>query len=459
MILIIVFIMMKLSRLALLLSLVPACASEGTPAASAEGSSSGGDGDTTAAPTTSETGPAPTSTDPGTTSDADTTLGPVDDSGTDGTGGDRPALGATPHPDCDAALAQYATIVAENAAADPDPTVVELAYFGEDGSGTALQDFVRSAGAELGRVEDAVLVDDAFITEALLEGPTAERLVDIETRVDLVMSLVVRDRTTRVADSTPNADVSPALHYAAWDEAYCYYSGALAAHADEADLVGVDVDSIAAEIQEGFEWGHGGVEDDELAFGTDPFAVKPAAQLIAKGMFRGYDRLIEKYAAAAASGDDPRAAHRAWGYFQLVEDRLAGRNTPGIAIIEAALLGAPADIDVAEISRQLDIAWVKRTRTYTDQAIVEGLFASADGVKGAYEGRTYAKVIGPAMVEALDGFDLAAYLATFDAYIEAVIADDPVTATPLSEELTLRNCEMQTALGLAECTSNTDEPA
>jgi hypothetical protein len=63
------------------------------------------------------------------------------------------------------------------------------------------------------------------------------------------------------------------------------------------------------------------------------------------------------------------------------------------------------------------------------------------------------------MVEALEGFDLAAYLATFDAYIDAVIADDPVTATPLSEELTLRNCELQTALGLAECTSNTDEPA
>lgn len=451
--------MLKLSRLALLLSFVPACASEGSPAATEDGSSSGDDdGSSSAAPSTDD-GPGSSGTDADTTADPDTTAGPVEDTGTDDTGGEGPALGATPHPDCEAALAQYATIVAENAAAEPDPSVVELAYLGEDGSGTALQDFVRSAGAELGRVDDAVLVDDAFIVEALTEGPTAERLVDIETRVDLVMSLVVRDRTTRVADSIPDANVSPALHYAAWDEAYCYYRGALAAHADEADLVGIDIDSIAAEIEEGFVWGHGGVEHDELAFGTDPFAVKPAAQLIAKGMFRGYDRLIEKYAAAAAADDDPRAAHRAWGYFQLVEDRLAGRNTPGIAIIESALLGAPGDIDVAEISRQLDIAWVKRTRTYTDQAIVDGLFASADGVKGAYEGRTYAKVIGPAMVEALEGFDLAAYLATFDAYIDAVAADDPVTATPLSEELTLRNCELQTALGLAECTSNTDEPA
>jgi hypothetical protein len=451
--------MMKLSRLALLLSFVPACSSDGSPAASTEASSTGDELGSTSAADTTDGDPASTGTDPGSSTGADTTAATdEDDSGTDD-GGDRPALGATPHPDCDAALAQYAVIVAENAAADPDPTVVELAYFGEDGSGTALQAFVQRAGAEHGRVDEAVLVDDAFITAALLEGPTAERLVDIETRVDLVMSLVVRDRITRVADSTPDANVSPALHYAAWDEAYCYYRGALLAHAEQADLAVTELDSIAAEIQEGFEWGHGGVEDDELAFGTDPFVVKPAAQLIAKGMFRGYDRLIETYAAAAAADDDPRAAHRAWGYFQLVEDRLAGRNTPGIAIIEEALLGAPGDIEVAEISRQLDIAWIKRTRTYTDQAIVDGLFASADGIKGAYEGRTYAKVVGPAMVEALEGFDLAAYLATFDAYIEAVAADDPVAATPLSEELTARNCEMQTALGLAECTSNTDEPA
>jgi hypothetical protein len=445
----------RTALLALALLGLPACGDDAPPTAD------GADNEATDThnPGTTED---PSTTDAPTTTGLDTgssTTAVLDDTGDTGdTGEPGHELGSTPNVLCEAAVAQLQIIIDQNASGAPDLATVTAAYLGNDGNGTALQQLVQTWGGRLGRVEDGLLIDEAAILDALESG-TAADLIDVETRVVLLISLLIRDRISEVAGAQPNADRPPALLYAAWDDAYCYFDAVVRAHAQAADAVGAELEPTATAIQAAFEWGHGGIESEAASFAIDEWSVPAAKQIAEKTLFRVYDRLVVDLATRAQAENDPRLARRALGLFQLVRDRLQGRNTPGIAIIEADLAGEPALIDPGSIRRELDVAWVKRTRRYTDLAVQEGTIGAPAGFTGAHEGRTYANVVLPAMEAALTGFDGADHLARWDAYIEAVRTDDPVAAQAASDALTPPLCEYQAILGIAACTGTADEPA
>lgn len=135
---------------------------------------------------------------------------------------------------------------------------------------------------------------------------------------------------------------------------------------------------------------------------------------------------------------------------------MVDRNTPGIDVIVGMLTGDPAAIDASAIERELGIAFSKRARKYCDEAIELGLTGTAEGVKGAYEGRVYTRVVLPGMVAS--GTDAQAELERWDAYITAIESDDGVAAVELSTALVESNCSYQAVLGIAECTATADEP-
>ncbi|MCY1007322.1 hypothetical protein OV079_17525 [Nannocystis pusilla] len=152
---------------------------------------------------------------------------------------------------------------------------------------------------------------------------------------------------------------------------------------------------------------------------------------------------------------DTALAARALGVFGLVRDRLEGRNTPGIAVIEGMLAGDPAMISGTLIAIEMDKAFAKRTRNYADQAFGEGL-GIPPSYKGAVEGRTYAKLIVAGMKSAM--MNTEAYLADWDTYAELVrTGEDEAAAMEVSQRLIDATCAYQTALGIAACTGSDDE--
>ncbi|MCA9656825.1 MAG: hypothetical protein KC486_00640, partial [Myxococcales bacterium] len=202
--------------------------------------------------------------------------------------------------------------------------------------------------------------------------------------------------------------------------------------------------------------GHKAIDGEPPAAHIDDWVVPPAKQRIEKTLFRALHRLV--LAEAAAGAEDPAAARRALEHFQGLEDRLEGRNTPGIAVIEA-MLGEPATIDAAELRRQLAIAFAKRTRKYCDEAVETGELGVPTGYKGAVEGRTYQSLITPDMAANLGAdFDAVAYVGAWDDYVAAVESGDAEAAASLSATLVEWNCAYQTHLGIAACTSSDDEP-
>jgi hypothetical protein len=439
---------------ALALCLLPAC---GDDAPADDEAADTADTGTTETPTG-----GPPASDTGLDSGTGTTTEGPDDGTTTGTGDEtgEPGheLGSTPNVLCEAAALQLQIIIDENASGAPDLATVTAAYLGEAGDGTALQQLVQTWGGRLGRVEDGVLVDEAAILDALEAGTPAD-LVDVETRVYLVVSLLIRARIDEVATALPEADRPPELLYAAWDDAYCWFDAVVRPHAQAADALAAELEPTEADMQHGFEWGHGGIESDAASFAIDEWSVPAAKQVIEKSLFRVYDRRLLDLAARAQAEDDPLMARRALGLFQLLEDRLVGRNTPGIAIIEADLSGDPALIDAGSIRRELDVAWSKRTRRYSTLALEEGTLGTPAGHTGANEGRTYSKAILPAMQAQLPDFDGADHLAQWDAYLQAIIDDDPVAAQAASDALTPPLCDYQALLGIAACTGTEDEPA
>jgi hypothetical protein len=373
--------------------------------------------------------------------------------------GDKPALGDTPNVLCEAALFNLAMIVAENQSGSPDPLTIEAAYVG-----TGLQDFVQLAGAVTGRIVDGVLIDDAAILASLdsaLDGGDPRDMVDIEWRIYLAMQQYIRAEINTVYGTLPDPANHPALLYARWDAAYCYWDGGLRPLAQIADGIGLPNDSIEADIDAAFVRGHAGIEGVE-PWAIDLWEVGPAKQQAEKSTFTLAHRLVMQWSADAASVDNPAVAgvlaHAAYGAFQMVRDRIATKNTPGIAIIEDALLGDPAQIDADEVLRHMNIAFAKRTRRYTDLALPDNanLFGTSEGVTGATEGRIYSKLIEPFMLE-LDGFDLAAYEQTWFDWIDAIATDDVPTGEAASAELTHWNCEFQAAIGIATCSWDLDE--
>jgi hypothetical protein len=81
------------------------------------------------------------------------------------------------------------------------------------------------------------------------------------------MQQYIRHEITDVSEMLPNPANDPALLYQRWDASYCYWDGALRSLAQIADGFGVAGDTIEADIDAGFEWGHSGIE------GAQPWAV------------------------------------------------------------------------------------------------------------------------------------------------------------------------------------------
>jgi hypothetical protein len=383
----------------------------------------------------------------GDTGDGDTGDGDPGDG--DGDPDDEPNLGDTPNVLCEAALVNLDIIVMENAGGAPDAMTIEAAYVD-----TGLQEFVRLAGAVTGRVDAGVLIDDAAILAALADG-SSNAMIDVEWTIYLAMQQYIRHELADVAATLPDPANDPALLHARWDAAWCYWNGGLRPLAQIAD--GVLDDAIEAEIDAGFEWGHAGIEG-EVEWAIDEWTVPAAKQVVEKSQYTMAHRLIMQWSIDAAANADAGSARAAHGAFQLIEDRVATKNTPGIAIVETALLGDPAQIDPDDILLQMNIAFAKRTRRYTDAALpeVDGTIGTPEAYVGANEGATYSKLIEPFMLD-LDGFDRAAYQSNWASFIDAVRADDLAAAEAASAELTLWNCAYQTALGIAECTSSIDE--
>lgn len=425
-----------------LLLVVAACGDDAQDVGNAETETGDGDGDT---------GDGDTGDGDGDGDSGDGDPGDGDGDPGDGDGdGDKPSLGATPNVLCEAALANLDVIVTENSSGAPDAMTIEAAYVD-----TGLQEFVQLAGAVTGRVDAGVLIDDAAILAAIADG-SAIAMIDLEWTIYLAMQQYMRHELADVAATLPDPANDPALLYARWDAAWCYWNGGLRPLAQIADGV-IEGDAIEADIDAGFEWGHSRIEG-EVEWAIDEWEVPAAKQVVEKSHYTMAHRLVMQWSSDAAANADEASAHAAYGAFQLIEDRIATKNTPGIAIVETALLGDPAEIDPDDVLLQMNIAFAKRTRRYTDAALpdVDGTIGTPEAYVGANEGSTYSKLIEPFMLE-LDGFDQAAYRANWASFIEAVRVDDLAAAEAASAELVSWNCAYQTALGIPECTSSIDE--
>ncbi len=350
----------------------------------------------------------------------------------DGSGEDNHVLGARASEGCTAAIKNWPDLVAA-----ADLQAASAIY-----EGGALQDYIRAGDQINERNDDAAIV-------AALAG---DQLSAIRPMIEVAFIARVRTELKR-----PESLVEDP--YAAWDEAYCLWSGALRDLALNAEAVGSPSfdRGIISTIDIAFIDGLAGIDGEPPTASIDDWQVPPARQLIVKTLFRALHRLVLDGAKAGQS--EPAAARRALEYFQGLVDRLDGRNTPGIDIIEA-MLTEPTTLDPDELHRQLNIAFVKRTRRYCSDALDSGTLGVPSGYKGAVEGRTYQALITPDMALTLGAdFDVDAYLATWDAWIDAVEkGDDVVAATELSETLVEWNCAYQSALGIAECTASEDEP-
>jgi len=402
--------------------------------------------------------------------------GEADEVGGDETGGDETeaTLGDTPLPSCEAATFIYEQIVAELQLPSPDPAYVAELYRGQpldtsgespSAGGSALQRWVREVDARLGRVEAGVLLDDAAIEAALTtaaDAPDAAQvrlaLIDLIATLRLVASYDLRARLADVSEVVPDPERDPALLRAEWDHAWCTWSGVLQPLASEADAAtGEDWEAL---IVTGFEDGYAGITGPEQPWAPDEFATKSAKQIVEKANFGVVHRMVLARASEAAASADVERAREALGLFTLLEDRVRERNTPAVELIATMLAGEPAAIDAQQIETELAVAFVKRARKYCDEAVQSGVLGTPDGVKGAWEGIIYTRVVLPVMSERLadQGFDAAAYLDDWNAYLDAIEADDPDAAIALSEGLVMWNCAVQDALGIAACTSSADEP-
>jgi hypothetical protein len=388
-----------------------------------------------------------------------------DEPGDDGLA--EPALGDTPLPSCEAAMFSLAQIEAELSLPEPDLDYVVELYRGQppdlsgespQPGGTALQRWVREVGARLGRVEAGVLQDDAAIEQALDAAALADgearklALLDVLATLRVIALLDVRARLAGVVDALPDPQRDPSLHHAEWDAAWCVWDGtfhelALAAGDDWEPLI------VAA-----FASGSAGISGPEQTWAPDEFATKPAKQIIEKGSFGLAQRNLLSLAEQARAGD-VFAAREALGVFALLEDRIRDRNTPAVELIRMMLAADPAAIDPEVIEQELAVAFVKRARKYCDEALLAESIGTPDGIKGVEEGIIYTRIVLPVMTELLgeQGFDAEAYMQDWTDYRAAVLADDGGRASELSENLVSWNCELQGALGIAECTDSADE--
>jgi hypothetical protein len=328
------------------------------------------------------------------------------------------------------------------AAAAGDAAAAATAY-----TGSPLQAHVKLLDAANERT------DDVDITAWITAGD-APALAAAAARVQVAYMAELRARLSA-------AEMDATDRYTAWDEAHCAWDSALRPLAVEADATTWHefAETIVADIDAGFAAGHDGISGEPPATSIDDWRVPPSKQRIEKSLYRAAHRVIIELAGAAKAGPDPVAARRALELFGALEDRLDGRNTPGIQQIKDILAGDPAMIDPLAVLAELDIAFSKRTRNYADQAIVAEEVGAPAGYKGAVEGNTYALLLVPGMHSKLGAaFIEPAYVGEWGAYAELVRSgDDLDSLAAVSKRIVDQTCAYQTALGIAACTGEDDE--
>lgn len=393
---------------------------------------------TSGSPTTNE--PA-TETNPGTDTDGTETSPTTTDEPTAGTTGEPDedlnphSLGDHASQACLDAMAQAEAFLAATAAADA--AAATAAYT------DALKVYVQTIDTANERD------DDSAITAALTQGDAPGAAL---AEGHLYSGLMAHLRANLSAVETGAED-----KYAAWDEAHCLWDGALRHLAERAQDEGwsTEGDPIVADVDAAFAAGHDGISGEPPATAIDDWRIPPQKQIIEKTIFRAAHRDIIGQAIGAAMGADATRSARALGVFGIVRDRLEGRNTPGIAVIEGMLAGDPAMINGTTIAFEMDKAFAKRTRNYADQAFSEGL-GIPPSYKGAVEGRTYAKLIVAGMGSAM--LDTDAYLADWTEYAELVrTGADEAAAMTVSQRIIETTCTYQGLLGIAACTGSDDE--
>lgn len=323
--------------------------------------------------------------------------------------------------------------------------------------------WVESTDKGLARVDESgAAIDHVAILAALdLAKTTGTQTAFERARIDVMQVLHrvalidMRYEFERVAkagmpEGLPLDDRSALI--AGWDEAFCLWDGALRPLVQAVDVEGGE--AWEEQIVEAFMRGRGGLTGE-----FDAARVKSQREIAEKSTYAAIHRLILANAATAKQANDARVARVAKGLLGTLEDRIADRNGPGLARVQAMLSGQPSEIDVDAIERELAKAFVKRARKYCDEAVANNLLGKPDGIKGAWEGMTYTKLILPGMRETLAGqsFDADAHMADWASYLEAIEDLDVAGATAISERLVQWNCAYQEALGIAKCTVTDNE--
>ena len=361
-------------------------------------------------------------------------------SGDDGTEADlnNRELGAAASERCRSAMTHAADLTKAIAAGD---VATALAAY----TGTDLQTLV----VEIDGAEGSA---DAKITASLAIGDGTE-LAAVDGLVQTALIKHLRAQLAAVEEGSTD-------HYATLDEAHCLWDGGLRGLAEAADAVTwttID-EQIAADIDAGFAASHDGLRGEPPNSSPDDWQFPPNKQRVEKSLYRAVQRVIIELATRARDDADPAAARHALELFTSIESRLEGRNTPGIAQVQAILGGEPAMIDPAAVQLELDIAFAKRARTYASSAIDTDELGVPGGYEGAIEGGVYAKLVVAGMTGTVADFELTAYLDAWDRYAALVrVGTSLEELDAISKYLVDTTCAYQTVLGVAACSGDVDE--
>lgn len=337
-----------------------------------------------------------------------------------------------------------------------------LAYRSPESSTAA---WVQATNKAAARVDDSGQALDHLALLAALdqsassgEPSVAERArIDVVQQLNRVVVIDMRRKFERVAKAGTPEGMSlddPEALLVEWDDAWCLWDGTLRPLAQALDEEGGE--AWEEQIVEAFMAGRAGLIGE-----YDQGRVRSNREVAEKSTYAVIHRLVLARATTAKQVNDARLARVALGMLGMIEDRISDRNGPGLARVQAMLKGPPAEIDVDVIERELDKAFVKRARKYCDEAVTGNLVGSPEGIKGAWEGLVYTKLILPGMRETLaaQGFDADAYMADWDSYVSAIEGSDASGAAAISERLVQWNCAYQEALGIAACATTTNEPS
>lgn len=308
-----------------------------------------------------------------------------------------------------------------------------------------LRAYIHALDAGSGRADDAAIID------ALAEGgPTGAALA--EGHLHAALAAHLRAELAAVAEKdTPDK-------YTAWDEAYCVWSGGLRELGERVDAKLVLGGFPILSIENFFHFGHQAISGEPPTTSIDEWIGPSNIQQIEKTLLRAAHHDIFLHADQAWGATDGTAAARARGVLAVVRDQIEGRNTPGLAAIEAMLTGDPSLIDARFVLFELDIAFAKHAREAVDQTAAAG-FGSPASHAHAVAGRGYAEILAPGMIADSPKIDTYPSYVDWDRYIAlARHGDDDAEALAVGQRLIDFTCAYQTALGVAACTGTDDEP-